>query len=85
MEPTIGNGDLLFVDTTKSAYLQVMVSAVFSYGENLYKRLQFAGDELLVISDNPLYKEWRITSKMSINSKFTVKVEFMQGHIRGFR
>ncbi|HGO5854837.1 TPA: helix-turn-helix transcriptional regulator, partial [Mannheimia haemolytica] len=35
MEPTIGNGDLLFVDTTKSAYQGDGVY-VFSYGENLY-------------------------------------------------
>ncbi|HDL1190981.1 TPA: helix-turn-helix domain-containing protein [Mannheimia haemolytica] len=82
MEPTIGNGDLLFVDTTKSAYQGDGVY-VFSYGENLYvKRLQFAGDELLVISDNPLYKEWRITSENEHKFQIHGKVEFMQGHIR---
>lgn len=82
MEPTIGNGDLLFVDTTKSAYQGDGVY-VFSYGENLYvKRLQFAGDVLLVISDNPLYKEWKITSENEHKFKIHGKVEFMQGHIR---
>lgn len=82
MEPTIGSGDLLFVDTTKSAYQGDGVY-VFSYGENLYvKRLQFAGDELLVISDNPLYKEWRITSENEHKFQIHGKVEFMQGHIR---
>lgn len=82
MEPTIGNGDLLFVDTTKSAYQGDGVY-VFSYGENLYvKRLQFAGDELLVISDNPRYKDWKITAKNEHKFKIHGKVEFMQGHIR---
>ncbi|MEG9499886.1 XRE family transcriptional regulator [Mannheimia indoligenes] len=82
MEPTIGNGDLLFVDTTKSSYQGDGVY-VFSYGENLYvKRLQFAGDELLVISDNPRYKDWKITAKNEHKFKIHGKVEFMQGHIR---
>lgn len=82
MEPTIGNGDLLFVDTTKSAYQGDGVY-VFSYGENLYvKRLQFAGDVLLVISDNPLYKEWSITAENEHKFQIHGKVEFMQGHIR---
>lgn len=82
MEPTIGNGDLLFVDTTKSAYQGDGVY-VFSYGENLYvKRLQFAGDTLLVISDNPLYKEWTITAENEHKFQIHGKVEFMQGHIR---
>lgn len=82
MEPTIGNGDLLFVDTTKAAYQGDGVY-VFSYGENLYvKRLQFAGDELLVISDNPLYKEWKVTAENEHKFQIHGKVEFMQGHIR---
>ncbi|QTM01915.1 S24 family peptidase [Mannheimia sp. ZY171111] len=82
MEPTIGNGDLLFVDTTKAAYQGDGVY-VFSYGENLYvKRLQFAGDVLLVISDNPRYKEWEIKKENEHKFKIHGKVEFMQGHIR---
>lgn len=82
MEPTIGSGDLLFVDTTKSAYQGDGVY-VFSYGENLYvKRLQFAGDVLLVISDNPRYKEWEIKKENEHKFKIHGKVEFMQGHIR---
>lgn len=82
MEPTMGSGDLLLVDTTKPAYQGDGVY-VFSYGENLYvKRLQFAGDVLLVISDNPRYKEWVITKENEHKFKIHGKVEFMQGHIR---
>ncbi|SUT91488.1 S24 family peptidase [Actinobacillus lignieresii] len=82
MEPTIGSGDLLFVDTTKSVYQGDGVY-VFSYGETIFvKRLQLAGDVLLVISDNARYKEWSITKENEHKFKIHGKVEFMQGHIR---
>lgn len=82
MEPTICSGDLLFVDANKPIY-QGDGIYVFSYGEMLYvKRLQLAGEKLLVISDNKFYQPWEITKENEHKFKIHGKVEFMQGHIR---
>ncbi|MDE8034626.1 helix-turn-helix transcriptional regulator [Actinobacillus equuli subsp. haemolyticus] len=82
MEPTINSGDLLFVDTNKPMY-QGDGIYVFSYGEMLYvKRLQLAGDRLLVISDNQFYHPWEITKENEVKLSIHGKVEFSQMKIK---
>ncbi|AIZ78742.1 helix-turn-helix transcriptional regulator [Actinobacillus equuli] len=82
MEPTINSGDLLFVDTNKPVY-QGDGIYVFSYGEMLYvKRLQLAGDRLLVISDNQFYHPWEITKENEGKLSIHGKVEFSQMKIK---
>ncbi|VEB25883.1 putative phage repressor [Actinobacillus lignieresii] len=82
MEPTINSGDLLFVDTNKPMY-QGDGIYVFSYGEMLYvKRLQLAGDRLLVISDNQFYHPWEITKENEGKLSIHGKVEFSQMKIK---
>ncbi|WGE32531.1 helix-turn-helix transcriptional regulator [Actinobacillus genomosp. 2] len=82
MEPTINSGDLLFVDIKKPMY-QGDGIYVFSYGDTIFvKRLQLAGDKLLVISDNQFYLPWEITAENE--DKFVIhgKVEFSQMKIK---
>ena len=82
MEPTICSGDLLFVDTTRNAY-QGDGIYVFSFNDKLYvKRLQFAGDKLLVISDNKHYHTWDINPDNESKVVYHGKVEFLQGRIK---
>ncbi|MDH2998090.1 hypothetical protein A1D22_09400 [Pasteurellaceae bacterium LFhippo2] len=60
MQPTIESGELLFVNIKINRY-QGDGIYVFSFGETLHiKRLQMAGDKLLVISDNKAYQMWEI-------------------------
>ncbi|WP_409500215.1 XRE family transcriptional regulator [Mannheimia glucosida] len=82
MKPTLNSGDLLVVNTNIKFFSGDGVY-VFSYGDMLYvKRLQLAGDSLLVISDNPLYKTWEITrdneSKLIIHAKAKFSQEKMK-------
>ncbi|AWI51388.1 phage repressor [Actinobacillus porcitonsillarum] len=82
MEPTICSGDLLFVDTNKPMY-QGDGIYVFSYNDMLYvKRLQLAGDKLLVISDNQFYHPWEITKENEGKLTIHGKVEFSQMKIK---
>ncbi|RDE73058.1 helix-turn-helix transcriptional regulator [Haemophilus sputorum] len=82
MEPTICSGDLLFVDTARNAY-QGDGIYVFSFNDKLYvKRLQFAGDKLLVISDNKHYHTWDINPDNESKVVYHGKVEFLQGRIK---
>lgn len=82
MEPTICSGDLLFVDTSRNAY-QGDGIYVFSFNDKLYvKRLQFAGDKLLVISDNKHYHTWDINPDNESKVVYHGKVEFLQGRIK---
>ncbi|MBF0784467.1 XRE family transcriptional regulator [Muribacter muris] len=61
MFPTFSHGDLIFVDTTMTTFDGDGVY-VFTYDNYTYiKRLQKAGKELLVISDNDTYKAWTIS------------------------
>lgn len=63
MSPTFASGDMIFVDINITTFDGDGVY-VFTYKDHLYvKRLQMAGDALIVISDNSTYKEWRITEE----------------------
>lgn len=60
MHPTFNTGDMIFVDISTQFFDGDGVY-VFTYKGDLYvKRLQKLGDYLLVISDNPTYKDWEI-------------------------
>ncbi|PVX40566.1 phage repressor protein C with HTH and peptisase S24 domain [Pasteurella langaaensis DSM 22999] len=63
MYPTFSTGDMIFVDI-KVNYFDGDGIYVFTYKNNIYvKRLQLAGEMLLVLSDNPTYKQWEITEE----------------------
>ncbi len=60
MHPTFNAGDMIFVDIN-TCYFDGDGVYVFTYkGATYVKRLQNVGDCLLVISDNPVYREWEI-------------------------
>lgn len=83
MSPTIDSGDLLFVDISQP-YFNGDGIYVFNYnGFNHVKRLQHAGDRLLVLSDNPQYRTWEI--RLDNEGLFHVagRVVFVSGKIRG--
>lgn len=61
MASTIEPGDLIFVDVTINEFDGDGIY-VFGFDGKVYvKRLQMIPDQLLVISDNPKYREWNIT------------------------
>lgn len=61
MEGTIEPGDLIFVDVAVSNFDGDGIY-VFDYNGDMYvKRLQKVKSELIVISDNPRYREWSIS------------------------
>ena len=61
MVPTLESGDLLYVDISEN-YFAADGLYVFTFdGQTFVKRLQKVGKEMLVISDNPTYKEWTFT------------------------
>lgn len=63
MYPTFNSGDMIFVDININHFDGDGVY-VFNYKGDLYvKRLQNVGDCLLVISDNPIYREWKINEE----------------------
>lgn len=83
MSPTFESGDLLFVDTSINHYNGDGVY-VFSYGDTLHvKRLQMAGDELLVISDNPAYRDWSINHENEY--KFHIKARVLLSQSQQFK
>jgi phage repressor protein C with HTH and peptisase S24 domain len=60
MADTIEPGDLLFVDISITNFDGDGIY-VFGFDDKIYvKRLQMIPDKLLVISDNPKYREWSI-------------------------
>ncbi|MBU4683294.1 helix-turn-helix transcriptional regulator [Cedecea davisae] len=60
MMPTLISGDRLFVDVAVRQFLTDGVYA-FVYGKTFHvKRLQMQGDQLAVLSDNPIYEKWYI-------------------------
>lgn len=60
MASTIEPGDLIFVDVTINEFDGDGIY-VFGFDGKVYvKRLQMIPDQLLVISDNPVYREWSI-------------------------
>lgn len=63
MEGTIEPGDLIFVDIAVSCFDGDGIY-VFDYnGDMFVKRLQKVKSELIVISDNPRYREWTISAE----------------------
>lgn len=63
MTPTFASGDMIFVDIGVTCFDGDGVY-VFTYKSHLYvKRLQMAGDQLIVISDNSTYREWAINEE----------------------
>ncbi|HCT7149082.1 XRE family transcriptional regulator [Klebsiella pneumoniae] len=63
MASTIEPGDLIFVDVTINEFDGDGIY-VFGFDGKVYvKRLQMIPDQLLVISDNPRYREWNITKE----------------------
>jgi len=63
MEGTIEPGDLIFVDVSVCSFDGDGIY-VFDYnGDMFVKRLQKVKSELIVISDNPRYREWSITEE----------------------
>ncbi|ECR5018311.1 helix-turn-helix transcriptional regulator [Salmonella enterica] len=63
MQGTIEPGDLIFVDIGVN-YFDGDGIYVFDFNGDLYvKRLQKIKNQLLVLSDNSLYKEWQITKE----------------------
>ncbi|MEW5287626.1 S24 family peptidase [Erwinia papayae] len=61
MEGTIEPGDLIFVDVSVSFFDGDGIYVFDFNGDMFVKRLQKVKSELLVISDNPRYKEWSIS------------------------
>ncbi|MFQ1023231.1 XRE family transcriptional regulator [Avibacterium paragallinarum] len=60
MSPTFESGDLLYIDTRVNHYDGDGIYVFIYSGYRHVKRLQMAGSKLLVLSDNPAYKEWDI-------------------------
>ncbi|MCX8955815.1 XRE family transcriptional regulator [Erwinia psidii] len=61
MEGTIEPGDLIFVDVNVSFFDGDGIYVFDFNGDMFVKRLQKVKSELLVISDNPRYREWSIS------------------------
>ncbi|HGN2064529.1 TPA: XRE family transcriptional regulator [Proteus mirabilis] len=62
MSGTIEPGDIIFVDISID-YIDGDGIYVFSFDGNIHvKRLQIVPDEIIVLSDNPKYTQWKINS-----------------------
>ncbi|BBR20114.1 hypothetical protein WP3S18E05_15940 [Klebsiella sp. WP3-S18-ESBL-05] len=60
MADTIEPGDLIFVDISVNEFDGDGIY-VFGFDDKIYvKRLQMIPDKILVISDNPKYREWSV-------------------------
>ena len=63
MSPTIEPGDLIFVDVSINEFDGDGIYTFGFDGKIYVKRLQMIPDQLLVISDNPKYREWSISKE----------------------
>ncbi len=63
MEGTIEPGDLIFVDVGVSVFDGDGIYVFNFNGDMFVKRLQKVKNELIVISDNPRYREWSISEE----------------------
>lgn len=63
MEGTIEPGDLIFVDVAIGGFDGDGIYVFDFNGDMFVKRLQKVKSELIVISDNPRYKEWSISEE----------------------
>lgn len=84
MHPTFNSGDMIFVDVN-THYFDGDGVYVFTYKGNLFvKRLQNIGDHILVISDNPTYKEWTISEENYEQLHIQGKVKVHQSQTLNF-
>lgn len=84
MHPTFNSGDMIFVDIN-THYFDGDGVYVFCYKGDLYvKRLQKLGDHILVISDNPTYKEWTISEENYEQLHIQGKVKVHQSQTLNF-
>lgn len=63
MQGTIEPGDLIFVDVGVTHFDGDGIYVFDFSGDLFVKRLQKIKTQLLVLSDNPLYREWQITDQ----------------------
>lgn len=63
MEGTIEPGDLIFVDVAVSNFDGDGIYVFDFNGDMFVKRLQKVKSEIIVISDNPRYREWSISEE----------------------
>lgn len=63
MEGTIEPGDLIFVDVAVSTFDGDGIYVFDFNGDMFVKRLQKVKSEIIVISDNPRYREWSISEE----------------------
>ncbi|MDJ0022323.1 MULTISPECIES: XRE family transcriptional regulator [Pantoea] len=63
MEGTIEPGDLIFVDVAVSTFDGDGIYVFDFNGDMFVKRLQKVKREIIVISDNPRYREWSISEE----------------------
>lgn len=63
MEGTIEPGDLIFVDVGVSVFDGDGIYVFDFNGDMFVKRLQKVKNQLIVISDNPRYREWTISEE----------------------
>ena len=81
MSGTLEPGDLVFVDTSINKYDGDGIY-LFIVGNHLHlKRLQMAGSNLLVISDNRQYRSWEISPKDKASLVVVGKVLLGQSQI----
>lgn len=62
IQPTFERGDLIFVDISKDRFDGDGIY-VFTFGVNIFvKPFQMVKSVIQVLSDNPTYKDWELTS-----------------------
>lgn len=81
MAPTISHGDLLIVDVGVTAVSYDGVYLLLMHDVLLVKRVQRGFDSLLIISDNPLYKEIAVPAAMEEKVKVLGRIVYIwNGH-----
>lgn len=78
MVPTIEPGDLIFVDISINRFVGDGIYVFVFDGKIHVKRLQMLPDHLLVISDNSIYRDWKITKENEYRFKVFGKVLLSQ-------
>ena len=80
MEPQIGNGDLLLVDTTDRTIRNFGIYVIETQAERLVKRVQRKLDgSLILISDNPRYHPETIAPDMAAGVRVVGRVVWRGG------
>jgi phage repressor protein C with HTH and peptisase S24 domain len=83
MQPGIGDGDLLFVDTSVSRFTTFGVYVLEVAGERLVKRVQPKLDgSLTLISDNPAYETEHIPAAQAPDVRVLGRVVWICGPLR---